>query len=374
MATTTMRAAIMTEVGAELVIDEVQLEAPRTGEVSVEIRHCGVCHSDVHYLDGSLRTELPVILGHEAAGEVVEVGAGVTGLAPGDLVVLTMGPSCGRCYWCVRDERTLCQQYAGLVGGAYPDGSTRLSWHGRPVRRGLVLAAFAERTVVPAEAAVKIPGDTPTHVAAIVGCAVQTGLGAVLNTARVPAGASVVVSGLGAVGLSIVQGATVAEAETIVAVDPNAARRAEALRLGATHAVDPDADRVDHVARDLTEGRGADYAFDAVGRSAVVVTLLKATRNGGTTVMVGIPSTQDVLSVRALVHTSYEKKLVGCYLGSSNPVRDFPRIRELWRTGRLDLGSMVTARRPLTEVNAAVSDLREGVGVRTVLEMTTARP
>jgi Zn-dependent alcohol dehydrogenase len=239
------------------------------------------------------------------------------------------------------------------------------------VRRGLVLSAFAERTVVPAEAAVRIPGDMPTDVAAIVGCAVQTGIGAVLNTAKVPAGASVVVSGLGAVGLSIVQGATVAGATTIVGVDPNAERRAEALRLGATHAVDPGADRVDHVARDLTEGRGADFAFDAVGRSAVVETLLKATRNGGTTVMVGIPATEDVLSVRALVHAFYEKKLVGCYLGSSNPVRDFPRILDLWRAGRLDLESMVTARRPLAEINAAVADLRDGVGVRTVLEMSS---
>jgi S-(hydroxymethyl)glutathione dehydrogenase/alcohol dehydrogenase len=369
MPTTTMRAAIMQEVGAELVVDEVDLDAPRTGEVAVEIRHCGVCHSDLHYLDGSLRTDLPVILGHEAAGVVTEVGQGVSDLARGDTVVLTMAPSCGRCYWCVRDERTLCQQYAGLVGGAYPDGSTRLSWQGKPVRRGLVLSAFAERTVVPSVAAVRIPSDMPTDIAAIVGCAVQTGIGAVLNTAKVPAGASLVVSGLGAVGLSIVQGASVAGATTIVAADPNADRRSEALRLGATHAVDPTADRLDHAVRALTDGRGADFAFDAVGRSDVVETLMKATRNGGTTVMVGIPSTDDVLSVRALLHAFYEKKLVGCYLGSSNPARDFPRILDLWRAGRIDLESMVTARRPLAEINAAVADLRNGVGVRTVLEM-----
>jgi Zn-dependent alcohol dehydrogenase len=365
----TMRAAIMTEVGAPLLVDEVELEAPRAGEVCVEVRHCGVCHSDVHYLDGALRTGLPVVLGHEASGVVTEVGPGVEDLQPGDFVVLTMAPSCGRCYWCVREERTLCQQFAGLVGGAYPDGSTRLSWRGQPVRRGLVLAAYAERTVVPVEAAVRIPADVPTDIAAIVGCAVQTGIGAVLNTARVPVGASVVVSGLGAVGLSIVQGARVAGATMILAADPYDGRRAEALRLGATHVVDPLADRVDHAARDLTDGRGADVTFDAVGRSDVVETLMKATRNGGTTVMVGIPSTDDVLSVRALVHASYEKKLLGCYLGSANPHRDFPRILDLWRTGRLDLASMVSARRPLEEVNAAVADLRNGVGVRTVLEM-----
>jgi S-(hydroxymethyl)glutathione dehydrogenase / alcohol dehydrogenase len=369
MGTTTMRAAIMTEVGADLVIDEVQLDAPRAGEVAVDIRHCGVCHSDLHYLDGALRTGLPVILGHEAAGVVTEVGSGVTGLRAGENVVLTMAPSCGHCYWCARDQRSLCQEFAGLVGGGYPDGSTRLSWRGRPVRRGLVLSAFAERTVVPAEAAVRIPDDVPTDVAAIVGCAVQTGVGAVLNTARVPAGASVVVSGLGAVGLSIVQGATVAGATTVIGVDPNADRRAQGLRLGATHVLDPAGDRVDHAVRDLTEGRGADVTFDAVGRSDVVETLMKATRNGGTTVMVGIPSTDDVLHVRALVHSSYEKRLIGCYLGSANAHRDFPRIFDLWRSGRLDLASMVTARRPLGEVNAAVADLRRGSGIRTVLEM-----
>lgn len=370
--TTTVLAAIMTEVDADLVVDEVELDAPREGEVTVEVHHCGVCHSDLHHLDGSLTTGVPVVLGHEAAGVVAEVGPGVTRLAPGDRVVLTMAPSCGRCYWCERDQPTLCATYAGLVGGAYPDGSTRLSWRGRPVRRGLVLSAFAERTVVPADAAVRIDDDVPTEVAALVGCAVQTGLGAVLNTARVPAGSSVVVSGLGAVGLSIVQGARVARAAAVVGADPNAARRAEALRLGATHVVDPTEQRLDQVVRDLTDGRGADTSFDAVGRADVVETLMRATRNGGTTVMVGMPSTGEVVGVRALRHAFYENRLIGCYLGSTLASRDFPRIFELWRAGTLDLDSMITARRPLTEVNRAVSDLREGVGVRTLLRFAPA--
>lgn len=359
----------MTAVGADLTVTDVDLAAPRAGEVLVDVHHCGVCHSDVHYLDGSLRTGLPVILGHEAAGVVAEVAPDVADLRPGDKVVLTMAPSCGRCYWCANGERTLCQRFAGLVGGAFPDGSTRLSWNGEPVRRGLVLAAFAERTVVPVEAAVRIPEDMPTDIAAVVGCAVQTGFGAVLNTARVPAGAAIVVSGLGAVGLSIVQAAVLAGASVIVGADLNPDRRAQAARFGATFVVDPAAERIDHVARDLTEGRGADFAFDAVGRGEVVESMLKATRNGGTTVMVGIPSTQDTVHVRALVHTFYEKKLIGCYLGSANPHRDFPRILALWRAGRIDLDSLVTARRPLDEINAAVADLRRGSGIRTALEM-----
>ncbi|MBO3749575.1 Zn-dependent alcohol dehydrogenase [Streptosporangiaceae bacterium NEAU-GS5] len=365
-----MRAAVLTEVGADLVVaDDVELEAPRAGEVLVDVHHCGVCHSDVHYLDGSLRTEVPVVLGHEAAGRVAEVGPGVTDLAPGDPVVLTMAPSCGRCYFCAQGDRTLCQRFAGLVGGAYPDGSTRISWRGAPVRRGLVLSAFAERTVVPVEAAVRIPDGLSTEIAAVIGCAVQTGVGAVLNTARVRAGQSVVVVGLGAVGLSIVQAARIAGAAVIVGVDPAAGRREKAVEFGATDAIDPGEADVVATARDLTGGRGADFGFDAVGKSQIVETLLKATRNGGTTVMVGMPSTKDTVSVRGLAHAFYEKKLIGCYLGSADPHRDFPRILELARAGRLDLDGMVTTRRPLEEINEAVADLRAAAGVRTVLTM-----
>jgi Zn-dependent alcohol dehydrogenase len=365
-----MKAALMTGVGADLLLaDDVELEAPKAGEVLVDIHHCGVCHSDLHYLDGALRTEPPVVLGHEAAGRVAEVGPGVVELRPGDPVVLTMAPSCGHCYWCTHGEHSLCQRFAGMVGGAYPDGSTRLSWRGRPVRRGLVLSAFAERTVVPVEAAVKIPEEMPTEIAAVVGCAVQTGVGAVLNTARVPAGASVLVVGLGAVGLSIVQAARIAGATTIVGADPAAERREHATRVGATAVLDPAVDRVDAVARELTAGRGADFGFDAVGRGEIVQSLLKATRNGGTTVMVGIPSTEDSVTLRALAHAVYEKKLIGCYLGSANAHRDFPRIVALWRAGRLDLASMITSRRPLEDINLAVSDLRRAAGVRTVLDI-----
>ena len=371
---TTVRAAIMTEVGAEMVVDEVRLEDPREGEITVEVHACGVCHSDLHHLDGSLRSRPPLVLGHEAAGVVAEVGPGVTAVAPGDRVALTMAPSCGRCYWCERGQHTLCQTYAGLVGGAYPDGGTRLSWRGEEVRRGLVLSAFAERTVVPVDSAVRIADDVPAEVAALVGCAVQTGLGAVLNTAQVPAGSSVVVSGLGAVGLSVVQGARIAGATVVVGADPNAGRRAEAKRLGATHTLDPTAERLEELARDLTEGRGADFTFDAVGRGEVVQTLMKATRHGGMTVMVGIPSTEDVVTVRALRHAFFENKLVGCYLGSSHAPRDFPRILDLWREGRLDLDSMVTSRRPLEQINEAVTDLRRGAGVRTVLEPRAQPP
>lgn len=365
-----MKAALMVEVGRDLIVaEDVELAPPRAGEVLVDVHHCGVCHSDLHYLDGSLRTGLPVVLGHEAAGRVAEVGPDVVGLRPGDKVVLTMAPSCGHCYWCTRGEHSLCQSFAGMVSGAYPDGSTRLSWQGEQVRRGLVLSAFAQRTVVPAEAAVKIPEDMPTEIAAVVGCAVQTGTGAVFNTAKVPAGASVVVVGLGAVGLSIVQAARIAGAATIIGVDPAPQRREHAMRAGATAVLDPAVDQTDAAARDLTDGRGVDFGFDAVGRGEIVQSLMKATRSGGTTVMVGIPSTEESVTMRALAHVVYEKKLIGCYLGSARAQRDFPRLLALWQAGRLDLAGMITMRRPLDDINLAVADLRRAAGVRTVLDI-----
>ena len=364
-----MRAALLIEPGQPLtVVDGVEVEPPRTGEVLVRVAACGVCHSDVHYLDGVLTVGLPAVLGHEAAGVVEEVGPGVEGLAPGDKVVLTMRPQCGRCYWCVRGEGQLCSLGdAAVVEGAYADGGTRLRWRGSPVYRGLVLAAFAERTVVPAAAAVKVPADTPLDVAAVLGCAVQTGVGAAVNTARVRPGDTVAVAGLGGVGIAVVQGARLAGAARIIGADPVAERRERALRFGATDVVDPEAQPLHRAARELTGGVGVDAAFDAVGRASVVESLLKATRNGGVTVMVGVPRQDETVAVPALLHNVYEKKLVGCYLGSANPRLELPRLLALWRAGRLDLEGMVTARRPLDEIGAAVADLVAGRGLRTVI-------
>lgn len=364
-----MRAALVEEPGKPLVVvDDVELDDPRTGEVRVRVDHCGLCHSDLHFIDGTLPGPVPLLLGHEAGGVVDAVGEGVTELAEGDKVVLTLRPPCGRCYWCVRGEFSQCTVGAALQAGVFPDGGTRLTRDGLPVfRTGVVLAAFAERTVVPASAAVKVPDDTPLEIAAVIGCAVQTGVGAVVNTARVEPGATVVVVGLGGVGISIAQGARIAGASAVIGVDPVVTRREQALRFGVTDVVDPVATDVGTAVLDRTSGVGADYAFDAVGRASIVEALIPAVRNGGTVVMVGVPRIDDAVNLHAIGFAMGEKTLAGCFLGSANPHREFPRLLDLWRAGRLDLEGMVTARRDLGDINEAVADMQAGIGLRTVL-------
>jgi S-(hydroxymethyl)glutathione dehydrogenase / alcohol dehydrogenase len=362
-----VRAALLESVDRLEVVDDVELAEPREGEVRVRVHHCGVCHSDLHYVDGTLPAALPAILGHEAAGVVEAVGPGVFDLAEGERVVLTLRPPCGRCYWCVRGELSICPANAGL-SGTLADGDTRLAHRGRTVyRAGTFLSAFAEATVLPANGAVKVPDDTPLEVAAVFGCAVQTGVSAVLNTARLEAGATVLVVGLGGIGVSIVQGARIAGAARVIGADPVAARRELAVAFGLTDVVDPAATDVATACLELTGGIGVDAAFEAVGRAGLVASCLAATRAGGRTVMVGVPPIDDVLSVPALGFALTEKKLLGCFLGSSHPHRDLPRLLGLWRAGHLDLEAMVTARRPLSEVACAFADMRAGEGLRTVL-------
>lgn len=363
-----MRAAVLEEAGRPLAVhDDIEIEAPRAGQVRVRVTHCGVCHSDLSIADGVFPSPTPIVLGHEAAGRVDALGPDVEGLAVGDQVVLTPIPPCGVCYWCVRGEPGVCVNAAALQTNTFADGRTGLSRGGTTVFRGIGLGAFAEFVVTPVTGAVKIPGDVPLEVACVAGCAVQTGVGAVLNTARVEAGATVLVMGLGGVGLSIVQGARLAGAARILAADPVAARREAAHRFGATDLIDPGATDVVGCAFDLT-GVGVDYAFDAVGRASLIQACVAATRNGGTTVCVGAAPMEDAIHVApAALFTLQEKKLLGCALGSSNSLRDIPRLLSLWRAGRLDLEGLVTAHRPLDEINRAMDDLRTGRGIRTVL-------
>jgi Zn-dependent alcohol dehydrogenase len=367
-----MRAALLEDHGQPLqLVDDVDIEPPRAGEVQVRIHHCGVCHSDLIVIDGALPGAVPSVLGHEAAGVVEAVGAGVSSVSPGDRVVLTPCPPCGHCYSCSRGEFSICVNALSLMTGTFLDGGTRLSRHGQTVFRGLAIGAFGELANVIEAAAVKIDDDVPLDVACVVGCAVQTGVGAVVNTAKVEPGASVLVTGLGAVGLSIVQGAVLAGAAPIIVSDPVPERRVVAERFGATHALDPSAADVASSVFEITGGVGADYAFEAAGRAALVRTGLDSTRMGGTTVVVGAPPLDDPLVIDPLaVFGATEKKLLGCLLGSVHSRRDIPRLLALWRAGRLDLEGLVTARRPVAEINEALDDLRAARGVRTVLHVS----
>jgi Zn-dependent alcohol dehydrogenase len=312
---------------------------------------------------------MPVVVGHEATGFVDALGPHVEGLAPGDPVLLTPCPPCGGCYWCVRGEASLCVNGLGLVTNTFPDGSTGLSRGGERVYRGLNVGAFAEYVVLPASGAVKIPADVPLDVACVIGCAVQTGVGGVLNAARVEEGASVLVIGLGGVGLSAVQGARVAGASRIIVSDPVAERREVAKTFGATDLLDPTQEDVMLRTRELT-GVGVDYAFEAAGRGSLIQDCVNATRNGGTTVCLGAPPIEENLDLGpAAVFLIAGKRVVGSVLGDSNALREFPRLVQLWQAGRLDLEGLVTARRPIEEIDQALADLRASRGIRTVLSI-----
>jgi Zn-dependent alcohol dehydrogenase len=365
-----MRAAVLEEPGAPLrIADDIDIADPGPGQVRVRVRHCGVCHSDLSIIDGSFPSPMPIILGHEAAGVVDALGPGVTGLAEGDPVVLTPLPPCGVCYFCVRGEPGVCVNAMTLQTSTFADGTTGLARRGAMVFRGVGLGAFGEYVLVPPTGAVKIPAGVPLEVACVIGCAVQTGVGAVLNTARVEEGASVLVMGLGGVGLAIVQGARLAGASRIIAVDPVTTRRDAARRFGATDLVDPTREDVVERVHALT-GLGADYAFEAAGRASLVQVGLQATRPGGTTVAVGAAPVGEAITIApAALFTISEKKLLGCALGSSNSVRDIPRLLALWQAGRLDLEGLVTARRPLADINVALDDLKAGRGIRTTLSL-----
>jgi S-(hydroxymethyl)glutathione dehydrogenase/alcohol dehydrogenase len=364
-----MRAALLEASEKPLaIVDDVDIEGPRVGEVRVRVSHCGVCHSDLSLVNGTFPFVAPTVLGHEAAGVVDSVGAGVTSVAPGDKVVLTPVAVCNACYWCARGEYGCCVNTVWITTGTFNDGRTPLSRHGQPLLRGVGLGGFAEYVITTETGAIKVAPDTPLEIACVIGCAVQTGVGAVLNTARVPEGATVLVAGAGGIGVSIVQGARVAGATKIIVSDPVDARREMAKRFGATDVIDPTADDVVGTVQQMTGGIGVDFAFDAVGAGPVIESCIWATRNGGTTVMVGAGGIDQTVSLAPpVLFTLSERKLMGCLLGSCNGRRDIPRLLDLWRAGRIDLDGMITARRPLAEVNEAFADMTAGLGLRTVL-------
>lgn len=366
-----MRAAILEKVGEPIkVYDDVQIIEPRAGEVRVNIKYCGLCNSDSGVLSGKFPISEPIIVGHEASGIIESVGVGVTHLVPGDRVVLTPVPPCGTCYFCQRNEHSLCVNGASLATMALADGETGLSHNGRRVLRGLGVAALAEQVVTPATGAIKIPDDMPLDLACVIGCAVQTGAGAVINTAGVEEGATVLITGLGGIGLSAVQGAAIAGATTIIASDPIAERREMAIKFGATHQIDPINEDVAAAVMEITGGYGMDYVFETAGVAKLIEQGVALTRAGGTTVCVGAPGFEDAVTLNNVVmFGTMEKKLCGCLMGSSNALRDIPRFIRLWQAGRLNLESMVTSRRPLEEVNEGFDDLIAGVGIRTVIEM-----
>jgi alcohol dehydrogenase len=348
---------------------DLELAPPGPGELLVRIDAAGVCHSDLSVVDGNRPRPTPMVLGHEAAGEVVERGPGVADVAVGDRVVLVFVPRCGTCAACASGTPALCSRAAAAnTAGELLRGGRRFGeLDGRPIHHHLGVSAFAEHAVVDRGSVVVVGGDVPPATAALFGCALLTGAGAVLNTAVVRPGGSVAVLGLGGVGLAAVLGAAVAGAFPIVAVDPVAAKRDLALELGATHAVDPsDPAGTTAQVRDLVPG-GVQHAFEAAGAAAVLTDAWSVTTRGGTTVAIGLPHPSQELRVPAAQLVGEARTLVGSYLGGAVPERDLPRLVDLWRAGRLPVERLHSSSAPLDDVNAAMDALAEGHTVRQVL-------
>lgn len=348
-----------------LAIEELELDPPGPGELLVRIEAAGVCHSDLSVVEGVRRWPLPLALGHEAAGVVEEVGAGVRDVDPHDRVVLTFMPSCGTCRECAGGRPALCAAaVAANVEGRMLGGGCRLHRGDSDVHHHLGVSAFAERAVVARGSAVIVPEDLPLDTAALFGCAVLTGVGAVLETAGVRPGEPVAVFGLGGVGLSAVIGAALAGAYPLVAVDPVAEKRALALELGATAAWDPS--EAEAAILDLTGG-GVRHAFEAVGATPALEAAYRSTARGGTTVAIGLPDPAAEAKISASTLVAGSRTLIGSYMGSAAPQRDIPRLVDLWRAGRLPVERLQSATLDLENVNAALDALSEGHVVRQII-------
>ena len=362
-----IQAAIFYEPHTPFSVETLDLEPPRAGEVLVKIAAVGVCHSDWHLMTGATKHPVPVVPGHEGAGVVEAVGPGVTRVKVGDHVALNWAPNCGECFYCLNDRPSLCSAYVGPVwAGTMMDGTTRLSKNGQPVYHFSALAAFAEYTVVPQECCVPLSREVPFPVAALIGCAVTTGVGAVLNTAKVRPGSSVAVFGAGGVGLSIIMGAQLAGAGRIVAVDRAEAKLDMARSFGATDALIGGPDTNDAI-RALTEGRGADYVFEAIGIPAVQEQCLDAARPGGVIVLAGISPMGSATNLPGAIITRQEKTVTGSYYGTANTARDFPLYADLYLKGKLDLGRLVSKTYRLEQINEAYADMLSGASARGVI-------
>lgn len=352
---TSIRAAVLHESNKPLVIETLTLAPPGPSEVQVRMHAAGVCHSDLHVMKGELRQALPVVLGHEGAGVVEAVGAEVRSIQPGMRVALSWIPGCGKCFFCQNHQAHLCEQ-----GDPYAKES-RFSLNGEPVHHFLSTSAFAESLIVPEGGVVPIPDDISLETAALISCGVATGIGAVLNAARVPAGAAIAVFGCGGVGLNIIQGAKLAGAAVIAAVDRVPAKLETARQFGATHTIDasnPDVDVVKTL-RDLT-GRGVDYAFEAIGHTGVLQTALSSTRKGGAVIAVGLPPVDQKLDVRGLALVLQEKSIIGSLYGSRSPSEQIPRLLDLYREGKLMLDELISHRFSLDQINEAFDTLESG--------------
>jgi len=364
------RAAVLTAIDTPLEIrDDIEVEAPHAREVKVRLGASGVCHSDLSMQNGTLFPNCPIVLGHEGAGVVEELGPGVSELAPGDHVVISWVPQCGTCYFCAREQGELCENSnAALASGGLLDGTPRMKSRGAPLYQMAAAGTFSEVTVIPATGAVKISPDLDLRLAALIGCGVLTGVGAALNTARVAKGDTVAVVGCGGVGLNVIQGARIAGAGEIIAVDMNETKLQMAKELGATATVN--ASQSDPVSQvmSMTGERGADVAFEVIGLGPTIDQVITMTRRGGQAILVGVPRMEVMVQVPVFFGVVLQEKTIkGCWYGSSNVRRDVPRLIQLYHDGQLKLEELVSRTIRLEDVNEAFATMQTGEVARSVI-------
>ena len=353
----TARAAVIRAVGGAPEICTVELPPLEHDEVRVRLVATGVCHTDVAWADGQLTDTFPVVLGHESAGVVEEVGLAVTAVKPGDRVVLALAHNCGHCVYCETGRPMLC--------GRRNERPPRLILDGSPLVQGFGTGGFAEQTIVPEVSVLPVPDDVPLSVAAVVGCATSTGLGAVFNIAEVQYGTKVAILGVGGIGLSVLLGCRVAGAERIVVVDPDPWRRDQALALGATDALPPDEPAVRALEPD-----GFDYVFESAGRADAMETAVRLVARGGTVTLIGVVPPGTTIRVDARAFIPSQSRILGCLTGNVRPHVDFDRYFRLYRRGLLDLAALVTSTVPLEAVDLGFSRCREGEGIRTLVSLS----
>ncbi|HEV3451869.1 MAG TPA: Zn-dependent alcohol dehydrogenase [Acidimicrobiia bacterium] len=357
-----MRAAIFVEPNGDLVVEDVTPTDPGPRDVVVQVTASGVCHSDLSVINGTLPMPPPAILGHEGTGVVESVGSEVSRVKKGDRVIGSFIPACGVCWFCRNQQTNLCEQTYAVMA---PQRATR--GDGSPLMTMTGLGTFSDVMTCNEISLVKVDTDLPDEELALIGCGVTTGVGAALNTAKVIPGSTVAVVGCGGVGQAVIQGASIAGAARIIAVDPVELKRATALELGATDTVDPSAGNPVAQVQELTGGRGADYAFEVIGNPATVLQAFDMTRAGGACVVVGVPRFDQTIDLPTMPLILQEKRVLGTVYGSAQVNRDFPRLIGLVEQGRLDLGHMVSRRMKLDEINDALRAMQAGEVIRSVI-------
>ena len=356
-----MKAAVCYEYNAPLVVEELELAAPKWGEVVVKVSACAVCHSDIHWFNGDFGGSLPLVCGHEAAGEVIELGPGVTQLRGGERGAVSLLRSCGRCHYCVQGKPHLCIHDFALITESRLENEA-----GERVHHGTKVAGFAEYCIVDQSQVVPLPADIPLDRACLLACGVITGLGAVQNTAQLRAGESAVVIGCGGVGLNAIQGAALAGAGQIIAVDLLPEKLEVARNFGATAGLDGALADLPDAVRDLTNGLGADYVFVTVGSVAAIESAFTLIRKGGAVVVVGLPGLEKArFSARQLVDV--EARILMSWMGSTRLAVDVPRLARQYLDGKLELDALITGHYPITEINEAIESTVTGQALRNVI-------